>query len=152
MRVPASILFGITTFALNLPARAPGQMQPQSATQSQNQAAGQTSSQVPALPEARRKLGGTDPTARISREVMHEMLMLPYYSVFDNLAFSVQGNTVTLMGQIVNPAVKGDAEASVKRIEGVEHVVNNIQVLPPSSNDDRIRLAKPTARFTALLG
>lgn len=104
------------------------------------------------MPEARRKLGGTDPTARISREVMHEMLMLPYYSVFDNLAFSVQGNTVTLMGQIVNPAVKGDAEASVKRIEGVEHVVNNIQVLPPSSNDDRIRLAKPTARFTALLG
>src|SRR5512146_1581283 len=95
--------------------------------------------QVTALPENREKLGGTDPTARIQREVMHELLMDPYYSVFDNLAFKVEGNTVTLAGQVVNPVVKTDAVASVKKIEGVDKVVDNIEVLPVSPNDDRIR-------------
>lgn len=94
------------------------------------------------LPENRTKLGGTDPTARITREAMHELLMLPYYSVFDNLAFQVQGsNTIVLIGQVVRPVLKTDAEAAVKDIEGVEKVVNNIEVLPPSPNDDRIRRA-----------
>ena len=65
--------------------------------------------------------------------------MLPYYSVFDNLAYRVDGRTVTLEGQVVNPVVKSDAENSVKRIEGVDKVVNNIEVLPPSPMDDRIR-------------
>jgi osmotically-inducible protein OsmY len=97
--------------------------------------------QTAALPQNRQKLGGTDPTARIAREVMHEMLMLPYYSVFDNLAFRVEGNTVYLYGQVVSLGLKPDAEASVKHIEGVEKVVNNIEVLPPSPNDDRIRRA-----------
>jgi BON domain len=95
--------------------------------------------QTTALPQNRQKLGGTGPTARISREVMHEMLMLPWYSVFDNLAFRVEGYTVQLYGQVVDPALKSDAEASVKHIEGVEKVVNNIEVLPPSGMDDRIR-------------
>lgn len=95
-----------------------------------------------ALPTSREKLGaGTDPTARISREALHELLMLPYYSVFDNLAFSVNGNTVTLLGQVVRPTLKSDAEHAVKDIEGVEKVVNNIEVLPPSPNDDRLRHA-----------
>ena len=103
--------------------------------------------QTPALPQNRQKLGGTDPTARIAREVMHEMLMLPYYSVFDNLAFRVEGYTVHLYGQVVNAALKPDAEASVKHIEGVQKVVNNIEVLPPSGMDDRIRRAEYRAIY-----
>jgi hyperosmotically inducible protein len=79
--------------------------------------------------------------ARIVREVHHELVMLPYYSVFDNLAYRVNGYTVTLEGQVVKPTTKSDAEKAVKRIEGVENVVNNIEVLPLSSMDDRIRRA-----------
>jgi osmotically-inducible protein OsmY len=103
--------------------------------------------QTTALPQERQKLGGTDPTARIAREVMHEMLMLPYYSVFDNLAFRVEGYTVHLYGQVVNASLKPDAEASVKHIEGVQKVVNNIEVLPPSGMDDRIRRAEYRAIY-----
>ena len=104
--------------------------------------------QTTALPQNRKKLGGTDPTARIAREVMHEMLMLPYYSVFDNLAFRVEGNTVHLYGQAVSLGLKPDAEAAVKHIEGVEKVVNNIEELPPSGMDDRIRRAEYRAIYS----
>jgi hyperosmotically inducible protein len=67
--------------------------------------------------------------------------MLPYYSVFDNLAFKVDGDRVELLGQVSRPTLKADAERVVKRIEGVESVTNNIEVLPTSPNDDRIRQA-----------
>ena len=76
---------------------------------------------------------------RITREVRHELLMLPYFGVFDNIAYKVDGSTVTLLGQVVRPSLKSDAGNSVKRIEGVEKVDNQIEVLPPSSADDRIR-------------
>jgi hyperosmotically inducible protein len=77
---------------------------------------------------------------RIVKEVRHELVMLPFYNVFDNLSYRVDPDgTVTLMGQVVRPTLKSDAENSVKRIEGVEKVVNNIEVLPTSFNDDRIR-------------
>ena len=76
---------------------------------------------------------------RLIREVRHELIMLPYYGVFDNLAFRIDGRTVILEGQVVKPVTKSDAENSVKGIEGVEKVVNNIEVLPPSPMDDRIR-------------
>lgn len=78
---------------------------------------------------------------RIVREVRHELLMLPYYGVFDNIAFKVQGGTVTLLGSVVRPSLKSDAENSVKRIEGVDRVDNQIEVLPPSSQDDALRVA-----------
>jgi hyperosmotically inducible protein len=78
---------------------------------------------------------------RIAREVRHELVMLPYYGVFDNLAYSVSGSTVTLSGQVTRPTLKSDAGNVVKNIEGVERVVNNIEVLPPSPNDDQIRMA-----------
>jgi hyperosmotically inducible periplasmic protein len=78
---------------------------------------------------------------RIVREVRHELVMLPFYSVFDNLAYRVQGYTVTIEGQVTKPTLKTDAEKAIKRIEGVEKVVNNIEVLPLSPNDDRIRRA-----------
>ncbi len=78
---------------------------------------------------------------RLEREVRHELVLLPYYGVFDNLAFQVAGYDVVLMGQVTRPTLKSDAERVVKRIEGVERVINRIEVLPLSPNDDRIRLA-----------
>lgn len=78
---------------------------------------------------------------RLVREVRHELVMLPYYGVFDNLAYRIDGYTVTLLGQVTRPTLKTDAERVVKKIEGVEKVINNIEVLPLSPNDDRIRLA-----------
>lgn len=76
---------------------------------------------------------------RITREVRHELLMLPYFGVFDNIAFKVDGGTVTLLGQVVRPTLKSDAGNAVKHIEGVEKVDNQIEVLPPSPMDDRLR-------------
>src|SRR5919197_4000127 len=81
-------------------------------------------------------------TERITREVRHELVMLPYLGVFDNLAYKVDGETVTLMGQVTRPTLKSDAENVVKKIEGVEKVNNQIEVLPLSSTDDRIRIAE----------
>jgi hyperosmotically inducible protein len=78
---------------------------------------------------------------RIAREVRHELVMLPFYSVFDDLAYKVDGDTVTLFGATTRPTLKSDAEKAVKKIEGVEKVVNNIEVLPLSPNDDGIRRA-----------
>jgi hyperosmotically inducible periplasmic protein len=78
---------------------------------------------------------------RIAREVRHELLMLPYFGVFDNIAYKVDGYNVTLLGQVVRPSLKSDAENAVKHIEGVEKVDNQIEVLPPSPMDDRLRLA-----------
>ena len=78
---------------------------------------------------------------RLIREIRHELIMLPYYGVFDDLSFRLDGRTVTLLGQVVKPVTKSDAQNAVKRIEGVEKVVNNIEVLPPSPSDDRIRQA-----------
>lgn len=78
---------------------------------------------------------------RIIKEVRHELVTLPYYDVFDNLAYRVDGSMVTLFGQVTRPTLKTDAERVVKRIEGVDSVKNDIEVLPLSPNDDRIRRA-----------
>src|SRR5215471_17863046 len=78
--------------------------------------------------------------AHIQKEVRHELLMLPYYNLFDNLSFKVDpGGVVTLMGQVTRPTLKSDAGNVVKRVEGVTQVNNQIEVLPLSPNDDRIR-------------
>ncbi|MDQ1410258.1 MAG: hyperosmotically inducible periplasmic protein [Acidobacteriaceae bacterium] len=82
------------------------------------------------------------------REVRHQLVLLPYYSVFDNLSFRVEGDTVILEGQVVRPTLKSDAEAVVKKIEGVGRVVNNIEVLPVSPMDDQIRRAVYRAIFS----
>ena len=79
---------------------------------------------------------------RIQEEVRHNLVLLPYYGVFDNLAYKVgPDGTVTLLGQVANPTLKSDAENVVKKIEGVEKVDNKIEVLPVSPSDDRIRRA-----------
>ncbi len=78
---------------------------------------------------------------QMEQKVGHELRMLAYYSVFDNIEYRVSGNKVELLGQVVQPRLKSDAEAAVKHIEGVEGVENNIDVLPPSPDDDRIRVS-----------
>jgi hyperosmotically inducible periplasmic protein len=77
----------------------------------------------------------------IMKEVRHELLMLPRVSVFDNITYRLDRNTVVLSGQVTQPTVKSDAENAVKGIEGVQRVDNQIEVLPLSPNDDRLRLA-----------
>jgi len=77
---------------------------------------------------------------RIQKEVRHELVMLPFLSVFDNLAFKVEGYNVTLVGAVTKPVTKSDAENAVKRIEGVEKVDDQIEVLPTSPSDDRLRV------------
>src|SRR5271165_1360278 len=72
---------------------------------------------------------------RITKEARHELVMLPYYGVFDALSYRVEPDgTVVLTGAVTRPSLKSDAENAVKRIEGVEKVVNQIEVLPPSPN------------------
>ena len=80
-------------------------------------------------------------TRRVEIEVRHELLSLPYYGVFDNLAFRVDpGGVVRLLGQVVRPTLKSEAESRLKGVSGIERVINDIEVLPVSPNDDRIRL------------
>jgi hyperosmotically inducible periplasmic protein len=76
---------------------------------------------------------------RITKQVRHEILMLPYFGVFDNIYYKVDGYTVTLFGQVARPVLKSDAENAVKHIEGVEKVDNQIEVLPTSIMDDHLR-------------
>jgi hyperosmotically inducible protein len=84
---------------------------------------------------------GDSAETKIAQEVRHKLLMLPYYSLFDDLEYNVQGRTVTLSGDLtsMHGQTKQDAENAVKRIEGVDKVVNNIRVLPPSPLDDQAR-------------
>jgi hyperosmotically inducible protein len=85
--------------------------------------------------------------SRMERAVRHELVMLPNYGVFDNLNFRVEGSTVILAGQVTRPVLKTDAERAVKRVEGVEKVDNQIEVLPLSPNDDQIRMLTYRAIF-----
>ncbi len=84
----------------------------------------------------------------LSNQVRHKLVMLPFYSVFDNLEYRLDGSKVTLLGQVRLPSVKSDAEYAVKHIEGVEAVDDQIQVLPTSFNDDRIRRAEFRAIYS----
>lgn len=76
----------------------------------------------------------------IERRVFKEILKLPYYGVFDNIAYKADGGTITLYGKVVRPTTRKDAARVVGRIAGVSNVINNIEVLPLSSFDDSIRL------------
>lgn len=93
-------------------------------------------------PEAKQRL-----EQRLYREVHHELVMLPQLTIFDNLAYKVEGDTVTLLGQVRNAVLKDEAEHAVKGIEGVEHVNNQIEILPLSTNDDRLRRQVARAIF-----
>ena len=82
-----------------------------------------------------------------SEKVRKQLVTLPYYGVFDNLAFKVDGSVVTLYGQVTRPTTRKDAQRRVARIEGVSSVVNNIEVLPLSSFDNQIRVRTYRAVF-----
>jgi hyperosmotically inducible periplasmic protein len=105
--------------------------------------AGRTDAHRPAAPP-----NTTNDPAWLTHEVRHRLAMLPFYSLFDNLEYKVEGNEVILMGQVVRPGLKGDARVAVEHIEGVESVDNRIEVLPPSPMDDQIRRAE----FRAIYG
>ena len=90
---------------------------------------------------------GASAQDRIIREVRHELVMLPYYGVFDNLVYRVDGGAVTLMGQVTRPTLKSDAGTVVKGIEGVTRVDNQIEVLPLSPMDDGLRMAEYRAIY-----
>jgi hyperosmotically inducible protein len=83
----------------------------------------------------------------LQERIRKELVTLPYYGVFDNLAYDVNGDTVTLSGQVVRPITKSDAQHRVAKLPGVERVVNNIEVLPPSPMDNGIRIRTYRAVF-----
>jgi osmotically-inducible protein OsmY len=85
----------------------------------------------------------------LTREVGHQLVQVPWLSVFDNLQYSVKGSEVTLSGQVWQPVTKDDAQTAVKGIEGVTKVNNNIEVLPLSPFDDEIRRAEYRAIYGA---
>lgn len=86
----------------------------------------------------------------LANEVRHQLVLQPFYSVFDNLEYKVEGNDVTLLGQVRLPTLKIDAENAVKGIEGVGKVTNNIEVLPVSPMDEQIRRAEYRAIYRSL--
>lgn len=101
-----------------------------------------TLSAVPATAPASAAAQNEPKTERqLIREVHHVLVMLPYYTVFDNLLYRVEGDKIILEGQVVRPTLKSDAEVAVKSIEGVSSVVNNIEVLPLSALDNQLRRA-----------
>jgi hyperosmotically inducible protein len=88
-----------------------------------------------------------DTNPKMSDQVRKALVTLPYYGVFDNLEYKIDGSTITLSGQVVRPTTRSDAEHRVAKIEGVDRVVNNIEVLPLSSFDDSIRARTYRAVF-----
>lgn len=93
------------------------------------------------MPVAAQRRSNVITNPQLARNVRHELVTLPYYGVFDNLAYNINGSTVTLYGQVVRPTTRSDAERRVRRLSGVARVVNNIKVLPLSGFDDNIRAA-----------
>ena len=84
---------------------------------------------------------------QLAKKVRKELVTLPWYGVFDNLEYQISGSTVTLSGQVVQPSTRKDAERRVRKLQGVERVVNNIEVLPLSGFDDSIRANTYRALF-----
>ena len=101
-----------------------------------------------AHPQPNQMKGARNSDAYLMREVRHELVSVPWYSVFDILQYSVNGSEVTLTGEVVNPTLKSDAGNAVKHIEGVEKINNQIEVLPVSPMDDQIRRAEYRAIYS----
>ncbi|MGA2905691.1 MAG: BON domain-containing protein [Candidatus Korobacteraceae bacterium] len=106
---------------------------------SQPPMANQSISNQPAQGQAPSESMSSETQAKLMKAINHALIMLPYYGVFDNLAYELQGRTVILQGQVARSILKPDAEKAVKKVEGVEKVVNHIEVLPPSPLDQQIR-------------
>jgi hyperosmotically inducible protein len=95
------------------------------------------------VPVSKNKLAQSEEkgSPTLTRQIRHQLIVLPFYSVFDFISFSIDGNKVTLTGQVLRHTLKDNAEAEVKALEGVDTVVNQIEVLPPSPSDDELRRA-----------
>ena len=147
MKVLATVLLmGGMLFAQSQPA---AQSNPAQQSNSAMQSSTAPQSQSGSAPQLATRPGNPSVAEQhIVKEVRHELVMLPYYSLFDDLEFQVNGNTVTLLGAAVNPTLKSDAESVVKKVEGVDKVVNQIKVLPPSPMDDEIRRRVARAIFS----
>jgi hyperosmotically inducible protein len=100
---------------------------------------------APLLVQAAGSTGSAPPS--LEQRVRHELVMLPYYNVFDTLSFQVDGSRVVLTGEVARPILKSDAGNAVRRIPGVTEVTNNIEVLPLSPFDNRVRLAEYRAIY-----
>ena len=103
---------------------------------------------LPSMAQAQRASYVSNP--QLAKQIRHELVTLPYYGVFDNLAYNINGSTVTLYGEVVRPTTKSSAEKRVRQVAGVSRVVNQIKVLPLSRFDDNIRAA--TLRSLARTG
>lgn len=105
---------------------------------------------APGISRAEAATATVPDTSSISGQVHHKLAMLPWYGVFDNLAYQVNGTEVTLTGQVTSQhaVTKDDAGKSVSSIAGVTKVINNIEVLPPSLFDDQIRRAEYRTIFS----
>ena len=104
---------------------------------------------VAAPPNTTNSTGSKKQPLSLTDQVRHELVTLPYFGVFDNLGFTVEGSdTVVLSGQVVRPMLKSEAETVVRRIQGISKVVNNIEVLPVSPFDNAIRLQTYRAIFS----
>ncbi len=142
-----SLLLAFSTAAVAQTAQAPAPTSPAALTNSAPQGMGGSEPEIcsngPVVADYGKQMErlGNSTEAKIAKEVRHELLMLPYYSLFDDLNYCVQGRTVTLGGSLtaIHAETKQDAQAAVKRIEGVDKVINNIRVLPPNPLDERAR-------------
>ena len=103
-----------------------------------------------AVPVMAQRSSSVETNPQLSKQIRRELVTLPYYGVFDNLAYRVDGSTVTLYGQVVRSSTRSDAARRIKGLRGVTRVVNNIKVLPLSRFDDNIRVA--TYRSIARMG
>jgi hyperosmotically inducible protein len=112
---------------------------PPAAAAESSQPPAQTQEAIPALPAGEPKDGPVSDEERLARKVRHVLVMQSRFSVWDWLAFRVNGSTVELLGSVYNASLKGDAVNTVKQIDGVEKVIDHINRLPLSPEDDRIR-------------
>jgi hyperosmotically inducible protein len=147
-----SVCILLSVLLLALPAYARNSAQPNGQALAAIPAQAQTQEAIPALPAHKHKTPPANEEDRISREVRHELVMQPYYTLWDWLAFRVNGNTVELLGDVYSNGLASDAVNSVKRIEGVEKVIDHINQLPPLPMDDRIRheVARSIMNFGSL--
>ncbi len=131
----------LLAFALLLgsPLLARGTPQQTNATPAASAAPAQNQDVIPALPAHRPRNATASEEARITREVRRALISQPSYTIWDWLAFRVDGSTVELLGDVNSLGLKSDAVDSVKHIEGVEKVIDHIKQLPPSPMDNRIR-------------
>lgn len=85
--------------------------------------------------------------APLAQSIRKELVTMPFLTIFDNLGYSIDGDTVHLYGQVTRPTLKSQAANRIAHLEGVAHVDNRIEVLPLSPFDDRLRFAVARAVY-----